>query len=533
MTSESQLVNDISSTYDELPYTSKPFSQTHPSYLRAICSLFDRQTPAIETTNILEIGCSFGGNILPIAMHYPKANILGLDLSAKQIAVGKTAIEAMGLKNIQLQHQDITTYQTPAKFFDYIICHGVFSWVPAAVQDAILRVVAEGLTDNGVAIVSYNTYPGWKISEVYRDAMRYRGQVVDDIRDKVSYGFGMLDFLKQHLPKQSPWGVAIEQHYEHIRHADLSYVAHEYLEMVNQPCYFHEFMSLAQEKGLSFVAEADFQNHFLAPVGLDNESYQALQREANGDVIKLEQLADFLSNRTFRQTILTRGKQHQQIEIGNKFVANDILTALHIQGTFFKEVEPQSQIPQWRCTQHPDGVAFKQTTLTDSIFSKLNAMHGQTIQVKQLWQQIQAEHPDVKQTEYLSMILELMTRRAVKICSQPVQWGVVDSDKPRVFSAIRKLFQWMQTHPNTIGLSTIQHEPFASNIITDELLPYCDGQHSREDLYEKLRLAVRAGRVIFYDDKQVQITEEQAIAEAIKEHTDSLINLLAYNGLLC
>src|SRR4029077_18165109 len=55
--------------------------------------------------------------------------------------------------------------------FDFIIAHGVFSWVPAEVQEALLSTFRRLLAPEGVAYMSYNVYPGWKAKEIVRDAM--------------------------------------------------------------------------------------------------------------------------------------------------------------------------------------------------------------------------------------------------------------------------------------------------------------------------------------------------------------------------
>ena len=38
--------------------------------------------------------------------------------------------------------------------FDFIICHGVYSWIPEALREDLLRVCRERLTPDGVAMVS-------------------------------------------------------------------------------------------------------------------------------------------------------------------------------------------------------------------------------------------------------------------------------------------------------------------------------------------------------------------------------------------
>lgn len=533
MSKESQLIKYISSSYDNLPYTSKPFSQTHPSNLKAVCSLFDIETPPVEIANILEIGCALGGNIIPLAVQYPEANIVGLDLSERQISLGNKAVKTMGLKNIQLKQQDITDYEPPLQHFDYIICHGVYSWVPEQVKKAILRTISTGISEQGVAIVSYNTYPGWKIREVYRDAMRYRSEPVDDLLEKVKYGLGMLDFLKENLPQGNPWGMAIEQYYDGIRHADTAYLAHEYLEIINQPCYFYEFMASAQEAGLHFATEADFQRLFFPPVALSDESHQAMEREAGGDALKLEQLSDFLSNRTFRQTLLTRHNNTPEASLSGRLLKHDALSALHIQGSFFKTADDKDNTQQWKSARNPDGIAFKDAPATEAIFTALNAAKGQTVNVGQLWKEIESSDESIDKTTFFNTIAEIIIRRAVNIRSEPVTWKETKATMPLVSTAHRKQYQWIKDNPDSISLSTAFHEPFALDIIGDELMPLLDGTNSTNNLVKHLVSAAAAKRVIFYDQEQQPISDAKQIVTAAKEHVNKLLDTLRYHGLLC
>ena len=47
----------------------------------------------------------------------------------------------------------------------------MYSWVPPDVQDAILRVCSRNLAPNGIAYVSYNTYPGWHVRMMAREML--------------------------------------------------------------------------------------------------------------------------------------------------------------------------------------------------------------------------------------------------------------------------------------------------------------------------------------------------------------------------
>ncbi|MCD0216938.1 class I SAM-dependent methyltransferase, partial [Enterobacter hormaechei subsp. steigerwaltii] len=110
---------------------------------------------------VLELGCSMGGNIITQALYYPDAEFVGIDLSGRQVAQGNAIIEKMGLKNVRLEEKDILTVDESFGKFDYIIVHGIWSWVPDTVKDKIFSICRNNLTKHGIAYISYNVYPGW------------------------------------------------------------------------------------------------------------------------------------------------------------------------------------------------------------------------------------------------------------------------------------------------------------------------------------------------------------------------------------
>lgn len=157
---------------------------TSPEKQKTVLQLLGYVTPELKKARVLEIGCSFGGNIIPFAIAHPDAEVIGIDLSEIQIKEGNNIIKYLGLENIQLHHKNIMNFEEDYGKFDYIICHGVFSWVTDEVQNKILEVIKNHLSENGSAIISYNTYPGWKHIDILRDIMKFRIDTLQNIGKK-------------------------------------------------------------------------------------------------------------------------------------------------------------------------------------------------------------------------------------------------------------------------------------------------------------------------------------------------------------
>lgn len=294
----------LRTSYDEFPYQSVPLRQTHPDHLATVASLFGFDAPDIACARVLEIGCGSGGNLIPMAASYPESTFVGIDLSAVQIAHGASEIEALGLRNIRLQAIDVMAFDEAPGAFDYIIAHGIYSWVPAPVQDKILTLCSALLAASGIAFVSYNTLPGWRMLSTVREAMLYHTRDVEDPQARVAKARATLDFLADAVPdRDSAYGRLLRLAAEHIRQKPDYYVLHEYLEEANEAVYFEEFIERIGARGLRYLGDSDVRT--MLPIGLPPKVEATLNRIAPG-LIRREQFLDFLKSRSFRQSLLIR-----------------------------------------------------------------------------------------------------------------------------------------------------------------------------------------------------------------------------------
>jgi methyltransferase-like protein/SAM-dependent methyltransferase len=312
-------------SYDEVPYPNNPFPQSHPDRLATIAALFGVNPQQIGNCRVLELGCGRGGNLVPMAEQLPASQFVGVELSEVQANEAKQLALRAGLDNVKICKMNIMDVDTSLGQFDYIIAHGVFSWVPRPVQDKIIDICSRNLSPRGVAYVSYNVYPGWNMRGMIRDMMCFHASRFPDPKTRISQARGLLDFMAHHSSEKSAYGMFLKSEVDVLRsHAD-EYLYHEHLEDVNEPVYFFQFMERCHERGLKYLGEADmsvmYNGHFPA------EIISTLEK-ISSDYVEMEQYLDFVRNRMFRQTLLC----HQQIEIDRELKPSD-LNGLHISTT--------------------------------------------------------------------------------------------------------------------------------------------------------------------------------------------------------
>jgi methyltransferase-like protein len=294
-------------SYDAVPYISEPFRQSQPDHLAAVACLLGLVPPEVATARVLELGCASGGNLIPLSITLPHARLLGIDYSERQIAEGQQTIDALGLRNVELRTASILDIGPELGTFDYIIAHGVYSWVPAEVQARMLDLAGMLLAPNGVAYISFNVLPGWYTHRGLREALLYHGRRFPDPTVRLRQSRAMLQFLADFSQvDEGPHRQFLQAEIASLQKLADPYLFHDHLEEQNIPVYFHEFMEQAQARGLRYLGDADFHAMFVE--NFPPPAQQVLKHIARSRV-ECEQYMDFLRQRMFRQTLLCRGSQ--------------------------------------------------------------------------------------------------------------------------------------------------------------------------------------------------------------------------------
>mgnify|MGYP000128368866 CR=1 FL=1 len=507
--------------YDEVPYSSYPFAQTDPARLRSTAYLFGMKDTPVEKARILELGCASGNNILSIASRYPNSECVGIDLSKAQITEGKKRIEELGIKNLKLEQISILDIKPNYGKFDYIICHGVLSWVPDDVQEKILDICKNNLTPNGVAYISYNTMPGWSSVKALREMMLYHTSNFPGASDKAFQARALLQFMHQGSKalNKNFYTDLIENELSVLSNQSDWYLLHDHLEENNKPYYFHEFMDMAANNNLQYLADTELSTMFVG--NLPEETMKILN--TSNDLVRSEQYMDFITNRRFRCTILCSAEQQLNRNLTVSHIANKYFTSrFHLPDDINDYIYAHGKTINF---QAPGNLIF--TTSEPEIIAALTIlsqqrqkpMHMDDI-CKAVTELLTSKSIPVKDNlkEFLAthFLRNIFTSGIVMHMDEGLHCKFV-SEKPKAFELA--VYQ-SQKQP---WITNLLHETLQINDLDRALLPLLNGKNDVNAIAKKL-MPLFANNTLSMNIKEEKVTDIDVVSKNLPE---SIISILA------
>ncbi|HEX4128839.1 MAG TPA: class I SAM-dependent methyltransferase [Pirellulales bacterium] len=480
-------------TYEEVPYDSHPFHYTHPSALATLGTLVGIKPPPVETCRVLELGCADGGNLIPMAYSLPRAQLVGIDLSPRQVAMGQRVVDMLGIKNLDLRAMSILDVPDDVGTFDYILCHGVYSWVPPVVQDKILAISSRHLAPHGLAYISYNTFPGWHVRRMVREMMCFHVKRFEDKAVRVREAREFLDFLTTNvrLPK-GLYAHLLKEEAEALRNQPDYYLLHEHLEDINEPLYFYQFAERAAAKGLQCIGEPKYGDL----VGKCPDDVKETLGRWTSDPIEIEQYLDFIRDRTFRRTVLC----HSDIAM-SPHLSVDALAELYI----VAHCQPARAEPDvWSTAPEdfrtPDGIEVTSDhPLAKLALVTLAQVFPRPVRLDELWQQVERQlvaRPTLDDTRLqidrrtlAQLVLNSYIAGLVELHTYAAPYVVEPTERP-VASAVARL-----QARHTSRVATLRHYMTDLSDFDVAVLRNLDGSRDRAALVEALGHAVASGEL--------------------------------------
>lgn len=513
----------IADAYNTVPYQSKPFAQSAPEQLAVMAQLFGLTPPDFRNARVLELGCSAGGNLIPLAAKYPGVKALGLDISKVEIEHGQDILKKAGITNCELKALDIVKAQSEIKGqFDFIICHGVFSWVPEPVRYAILDVIRDHLAPTGVAYVSYNVYPGWKTREVIREMMMFHASSRPTPGERLQQAKAIVEYIKNISGEQTTYGKLLRDEAAQLARSEDYYLYHEYLEIENNPMYFRDFVNLAAQRKLSYLGEAGLSD--MAPQRLGKDIHDTLAMLSAGNILATEQYMDFFTNRTFRQTLLVHEAQASKINrgLGPKSMREFAVSTTLFVDSDFKPVSGQLPLAQYKDNFGRSLGVNGQLSL-ELIKIVVQAKPG-AISFAQIMTQLKAAmpilagHTDEAIADAVGMeLMNLLVQNVIKLSlnemvAQPV------SAKPLAYKLARAQAELGQN-----WATNLMHQPVGISPAHAAVLALLDGTRDHAALQAELLARLKDGRLTA-NRGQERITNEAELAQLSSQFCTQALN---------
>jgi len=512
--------------YDLLPYESIAFPETHPTHLAVLGRLFGLNTPEAEDCRVLELGCASGGNLIPMAWHLPGSRFLGIDLSRPQIEDGLRLTTRLGLSNIELRQGDILALDSRLGEFDYIIAHGVYSWVPPQVREHLLRLAGELLAPSGLFYVSFNTLPGWRMRGMLRDILLYSCREADTPASQLEAARTALDRLGKAVDRLDALSARyLREEIASLREAHPSYLLFEYLAGHNQAFLFSDFVTATERHGLRYVCDTELRTLFPSTYG------DAVERALSDieDGLELEQWLDFVTNRNFRQSVLCRADAVMEDEIDlDRFAAFAFYADLRTP----KKPDLRHAKPAPFVT--PSGVRLEVShPLTKAVLLRLSAHYPDCVPLAQVMPEAARDVATAgggalgsEVHECLAELFSLFAHRGLGARTRQLRQSL-RSGRPRASG-----LALAQVDCGSQRVATLHHGNLDLDAFAARLLTYLDGTRAPEELAERLAADLAAGALLPPQGVQPERWSSERLLERVRAAVKDLLSLFARYGVL-
>ena len=511
--------------YDSVPYESYAYDFTEPQRLRAIGRLVGMAPPDVRTARVLELGCASGGNIVPLAARYDQATFVGVDLSQVHIREARGLAEELDLHNVTFHRMSIEDITPQFGVFDYIIAHGVFSWVPEPVREAIIRVAKTNLAPDGMALISYNTLPGWNQVRAVRDMMVYHCARFATLEEKIAQGIALLRFVLETAPADlTAYRESVQSELALLTSQRANYIFHDHLERENYALHLHEMAAMARARGLDYVADTNLASTYL--YNFPAKVAEALA--AVDDIVRIEQYLDFITNRRFRTSVFCHDHHRPQRHLEPRQILD-----FHIGSLLVPPPAPIDLSRDVTATVRTQG-GLDVTGGNRYANAVLGVLAGLGMWVVPANEIIAAatqavgggaESEERVRAAFVECGLRLVLSGALVLHSVAPEQTRGVSERPLVFAAARAISRRRDVVPNVF------HASLPLDPASRTLLQACDGVRDHAALVDEMMMRL-AGGELSMSRQGVPVTDVNAARRDLEVWVDGALKRFAELGLL-
>jgi SAM-dependent methyltransferase len=288
----------------DVPYTRGFHRELAPAWLDFVATISGVASPVQDDGwSWCDLGCGQGVTTVILAATHPRGRFVGIDLMPEHIAHARRFAAETGIANVEFRCADFADASLKFPAFDYIVSHGVYSWVDAAAQAALRQFIDRHLASRGLVYLGYNAMPGWAAELPFQRLLVELGR---GLPGDSAMRFSAAAEIVRRVAARSPSLMASRNasHLDELiaRYA-LAYLAHEYMGRHWQPLFVTEMREAMASIGLSPAGSASLADNFDLFV-LGRRDREAIAGIADPDGREIAR--DFLMHKQFRRDVFSR-----------------------------------------------------------------------------------------------------------------------------------------------------------------------------------------------------------------------------------
>lgn len=315
-TSEGEGMDWAQGYVTDLHYLTSFHNALAPDHLRCVQLMSGyRPLPADRPFRCLELGAGSGVGLSIIAAANPPSEFVAVDYNPGHIASGRAFVERAGLTNITLLEADFADLaETGSKAlgqFDYIICHGVYSWITPQLRQCVIRVLDQCAAPGALVFFGYNSLPGWTLVQPFQRLISaFAAQAEGRSDERLKTALAKVKGLAQSNAKFIDFDAlpsTLRPNFDEIENtsaSELRYLAHEYVSENWTPMFHLDVARDLAAAKLTFVGPVSLTDHF--PELVATEEQRALLQQFSPGPLR-EQVKDYFSPQMYRRDVYARG----------------------------------------------------------------------------------------------------------------------------------------------------------------------------------------------------------------------------------